>query len=272
MKNTTVKILISFFFFEVIYLSAQFNTLMPTQPVKEEHTAAVISRKVEKSQHKKDRRSNSLFGIRRSVELDSLRELLKGYRSLLDENKTLFQKVNDSAAHLSPKKKMPVQPVLHQLSLLEPLNKPELIGSKISMPLRNEMTVTSPYGWRIHPMAIKSQMHRGVDLKGNNENVYAVLDGVISETGWDAKGGGNFIKINHYGRFETAYLHLSQTYYKVGEKVRAGFIIAKSGNTGSSTGPHLHFAVREEGQIINPLHFLHHLLKANNLIINHYGN
>ena len=77
----------------------------------------------------------------------------------------------------------------------------------------------------------------------------------MTATGWDPKGGGNFIKISHSGRFETSYLHLSEIYYKAGEYVNAGFIIGKSGNSGNSTGPHLHFAVKEYGKYINPIHF-----------------
>jgi murein DD-endopeptidase MepM/ murein hydrolase activator NlpD len=76
-------------------------------------------------------------------------------------------------------------------------------------------------------------MHNGIDLKADHEDVYAVLDGIITESGWDSKGGGNYIKIKHFNRFETSYLHLSEIYYKVGRKVRAGFIIGKSGNTGT---------------------------------------
>ena len=140
------------------------------------------------------------------------------------------------------------------------------------MPLRNRITVTSPYGTRMHPIFGTAKMHNGIDLKANYEDVHAVLDGIITEAGWDSKGGGNYIKIKHFNRFETSYLHLSEIYYKVGEKVRAGFIIGKSGNTGNSTGPHLHFAVKEFGQSINPYHFLNDLNKANNLIATYYAN
>ena len=140
------------------------------------------------------------------------------------------------------------------------------------MPLRNRISVTSPYGTRMHPIFGTTKMHNGIDLKANYEDVHAVLDGIITEAGWDSKGGGNYIKIKHFNRFETSYLHLSEIYYKVGEKVRAGFIIGKSGNTGNSTGPHLHFAVKEFGQSINPYHFLNDLNKANNLIATYYAN
>jgi murein DD-endopeptidase MepM/ murein hydrolase activator NlpD len=98
------------------------------------------------------------------------------------------------------------------------------------------------------------------------------MDGTVTETGWDSKGGGNFIKVKHYERFETAYLHLSEIYYRAGELVKAGYIIAKSGNSGNSTGAHLHFSVRENGKYINPAHFLNDLIKADQLLAASYQN
>ncbi|HAO26871.1 MAG TPA: M23 family peptidase [Chryseobacterium indologenes] len=135
--------------------------------------------------------------------------------------------------------------------------------SKIAMPLSRSVSVTSPYGMRIHPIFGQSKMHNGIDLKARYENVYAVMDGFVTAAGWDPKGVGNYIKVKHFNRFETAYLHLSEIYYKVGELVKAGFIIAKSGNSGNSTGAHLHFSVRENGKHINPIRFLNDLTEAN---------
>jgi murein DD-endopeptidase MepM/ murein hydrolase activator NlpD len=96
------------------------------------------------------------------------------------------------------------------------------------------------------------------------------MDGLITETGWDPKGGGNYIKIRHSGVFTTSYLHLSEIYYRKGEFVKAGYVIAKSGNSGNSTGAHLHFSVSENGRFIDPIRFLNDLIKANNLIAIYY--
>jgi len=131
------------------------------------------------------------------------------------------------------------------------------------MPLNRAISVTSPYGTRIHPISGTTRMHNGIDLKAYYENVYAVMDGIVTETGWDPRGGGHFIKVKHYNRFETTYLHLSEICYKVGEFIKAGFVIAKSGNSGNSTGAHLHFAVREDGKYIDPIRFLNALIEAN---------
>ena len=140
------------------------------------------------------------------------------------------------------------------------------------MPLKEELSVSSPFGTRIHPIFGNVKMHNGVDLEAKYVLVYSVLDGIVTEAGWDENGGGNYIKVLHSNRFETSYLHLSEIYYKVGEKVKAGYIITKSGNSGNSTGAHLHFAVKEFGRYINPIQFLNDLKKANNLINTYYDN
>ncbi len=144
-------------------------------------------------------------------------------------------------------------------------------GSRLSMPLKNAFAVTSGFGIRRHPIFGTVKAHNGIDIRASYENVYAVMDGVVTEAGWDGKGGGNYLKILHHNRFETAYLHLSEAYYRVGEKVGAGFIIAKSGNTGNSTGPHLHFSVKEFGKYIDPLNFLNDLTLTKQLLAQHYG-
>ena len=166
-------------------------------------------------------------------------------------------------------------PKLENASMEKPIKKFDFIGeeesiSKISMPLNKRMMVTSPFGWRVHPIFGATKMHNGADFKANYENVYAVLDGIVIASGWDSGGGGNFIRIKHSDSFVTSYLHLSETYYKAGEFVKAGFIVAKSGNTGNSTGAHLHFSVTENGKYINPIHFLNYLINVNNLIANYY--
>lgn len=139
------------------------------------------------------------------------------------------------------------------------------------MPLKSNLKITSDFGMRFHPIFQTLKLHNGVDLRAKYVNVFAVLDGIVTESGYDENGGGNYIKILHSKRFETSYLHLSEIYYQKGEFVKAGFIIAKSGNSGNSTAPHLHFAVKEFGKFINPISFLNDLNQANQFIQNNYG-
>ena len=272
------------YFIAVLILSfqitvfGQFNTLTPTLPKKTESAKAIEQvKETDNPKLKKERKSwKDFFNITSKAklknELDSLKAILKE-NSSANNKKWDRQKMQDSLILVAQTKMLiHSQNGKNQLTQYDFVNKPrEKNFSKIVMPLNREISITSPYGTRMHPIFGASKFHNGIDLAANYENVYSVLDGVVTETGWDNKGGGNYIKIKHFDRFETAYLHLSEIYYRVGEFVKAGFIIAKSGNSGNSTGPHLHFSVKEFGQNINPTHFLNDLIKVNQLIATYYA-
>ncbi|QQY34686.1 M23 family metallopeptidase [Chryseobacterium sp. ZHDP1] len=156
-----------------------------------------------------------------------------------------------------------------KLSLLEYEKYPTEELQIIYMPLE-KMKITSNFGHRFHPIDKIEKFHAGVDLRANSDYVFAVLDGIISDTGY-SNGAGNYIKVQH-GDFETIYLHLQKTFFSLGDFVYAGDIIAISGNSGKSTAPHLHFSVKERGKYIDPVHFLNDLIKTNNAISDYnYG-
>jgi len=261
-----------------ITIFGQFNTLTPTLPKKTESAKAIEQvKETDNPKLKKERKSwKDFFNITSKAklknELDSLKAILKE-NSSANNKKWDRQKMQDSLILVAQTKMLiHSQNGKNQLTQYDFVNKPrEKNFSKIVMPLNREISITSPYGTRMHPIFGASKFHNGIDLAANYENVYSVLDGIVTETGWDNKGGGNYLKIKHFDRFETAYLHLSEIYYRVGEFVKAGFIIAKSGNSGNSTGPHLHFSVKEFGQNINPTHFLNDLIKVNQLIATYYA-
>lgn len=261
-----------------ITIFGQFNTITPTLPKKTDNLKLIEQvKETDNPKPKKKRKSwKEFFNITTKAklknELDSLKTIIKENSSVYNK-KWYRQKLQDSLILVAQTKMLiRSQNSKNKLTQYEFVNEPrEKNYSKIVMPLNREISITSPYGTRMHPIFGASKFHNGIDLAANYENVYSVLDGVVTETGWDNKGGGNYIKIKHFDRFETAYLHLSEIYYRVGEFVNAGFIIAKSGNSGNSTGPHLHFSVKEFGQNINPTHFLNDLIKVNQLIATYYA-
>ncbi len=107
--------------------------------------------------------------------------------------------------------------------------------------------VTSNYGWRW------GRMHKGIDLKLQvGDTVRAAFTGKISTTAYQAKGYGYYVKIRHSNGMETVYGHLKKILVKPNQIVRAGEAIALGGNTGRSTGPHLHFETKFMGMTINP--------------------
>jgi murein DD-endopeptidase MepM/ murein hydrolase activator NlpD len=115
--------------------------------------------------------------------------------------------------------------------------------------------VTSPFGWRVHPVFHVRKLHTGVDLGAREGTpIYASGDGVVERAGW-AAGYGRFVLIKHANGFETAYGHMSRIadVTQVGASVHQGQIIGYVGHTGDATGPHLHFEVRINGNFVDPL-------------------
>ena len=119
--------------------------------------------------------------------------------------------------------------------------------SKFCMP--HPGYLTSPYGYRRR----FRRMHKGVDLKLNvGDTVRAAFDGRVRITNFERRGYGNYVVIRHTNDLETVYGHLSKFLVEPDQYVRAGDPIALGGNTGRSTGPHLHFETRYMGYAINP--------------------
>jgi len=115
---------------------------------------------------------------------------------------------------------------------------------------------TSLFGSRIHPVTGEQCFHEAVDIRAKIGTwVGAAADGVVTFAGWDGNLG-YCVKISHKDGYSTLYGHLSKIYVKPGQKVKAGKLIAKTGNTGRTTGPHLHFAIYKNGVAQNPLKYL----------------
>ena len=120
----------------------------------------------------------------------------------------------------------------------------------------NEGRITSSFGWRYHPILKSKRLHSGVDFGGSYGSTIRAADkGRVIFAGWYG-GYGNAIVIDHGKGITTLYGHASKLYVKEGVKVERGRAIAAVGSTGLSTGPHLHFEVRENGKPVNPMNYL----------------
>ena len=124
-------------------------------------------------------------------------------------------------------------------------------------PLKN-VKVTGNFGYRTHPVTKKKHFHRGIDLKAKyNRKVYATADGVVKHVQSRNVGkSGRAIRILHNFGFETVYAHLNKTKVKIGDIVKKGQYIGLSGNSGRSTGPHLHYEVSYAGKALNPRDYI----------------
>ncbi len=126
--------------------------------------------------------------------------------------------------------------------------------AQITLPLHGR--ISSRFGSRVDPISGEGAFHKAVDIAVNEgTRVGAAWDGIVTETG-NAPKKGKYVWMVHKNGCETLYCHLSEITVKKGDVLRAGEMIALSGNTGYSTGPHLHFGIRKNGEMVDPLNYI----------------
>lgn len=135
-----------------------------------------------------------------------------------------------------------------------------LIPSEVTIsflkPLKVPLVVTSHYGYRHHPITRRYRLHEGIDFRASNgTRVYASKTGTVTYAS-KKSGYGKIVIIQHGDDYSTSYGHLSRIRVSKGDIVRQGQVIGLSGNTGFSSGPHLHFEVRYKGRSENPARHL----------------
>ncbi|MBN9250162.1 MAG: M23 family metallopeptidase, partial [Mesorhizobium sp.] len=127
------------------------------------------------------------------------------------------------------------------------------------LPLANPApghAVTSPFGVRTDPLLGSAALHSGMDFRASvGMDAKVTAPGVVVKAGWNG-GYGRMVEVDHGQGFSTRYAHLSEILVSVGEKLSAGDVVGRTGSSGRSTGPHLHYEVRHNGEAINPLTFL----------------
>lgn len=141
--------------------------------------------------------------------------------------------------------------------LVAKCNTSRLDGNGYAFPIHEEnipgMTVTSWFGYRYHPIDGEYKGHRGVDLAVETGTpVYAMENGIIIMSSFDTGGGGNVVQIDHGNGLSSLYMHNDKLIVKLGDSVAKGQLLSYSGNTGGSTGPHLHFEIRINGNSVDP--------------------
>jgi murein DD-endopeptidase MepM/ murein hydrolase activator NlpD len=145
-----------------------------------------------------------------------------------------------------------------KLVALETLLMQDSLNKKLlpSLAPATDAWYSSNFGWRIDPFTGKNAMHEGVDfMVPSGTSVYASAGGVVVYADYHPQYG-NMVEIDHGKDIITRYAHASSLKVKVGQMVRRGQEIARSGSTGRSTGPHLHFEVRYKGMAQNPVRFI----------------
>lgn len=131
-----------------------------------------------------------------------------------------------------------------------------LQGLPIGLPVAAQVSVSSGFGERADPLTQRRAMHTGVDFElPMGSHILAAGSGQVIEAGWDAQYGKTLV-IKHEDGHHSRYAHADELLVKQGDLVQRGQLIAKSGNTGRSTGPHLHFEVMKDGKVVDPAQYL----------------
>jgi murein DD-endopeptidase MepM/ murein hydrolase activator NlpD len=126
----------------------------------------------------------------------------------------------------------------------------------IRKPVTGEIDMSSGFGMRIDPFLGRPAMHTGLDFRGEiGDAIRATAGGVVVSAGWSG-GYGRMVEIEHGHGLSTRYGHLSEIDVRVGQAVKTGQIVGRLGSTGRSTGPHLHYETRVEGDAVDPQKFL----------------
>ncbi len=144
------------------------------------------------------------------------------------------------------------------LAGLEEMNMYRIAAFRVplAMPVKTAFRWTSGFGVRRDPKGWGRRMHEGVDMAGaHGSPIYATADGVVSFAGSDS-GYGRHVKISHGFGLESSYAHMSKIEVEVGQRVSRGDRIGAMGNTGRSTGTHLHYEIRSGGRALNPMTFI----------------
>lgn len=129
-------------------------------------------------------------------------------------------------------------------------------GGQARLPVVGTYTYTSPFGMRLHPIYQTYRMHAGMDLVSGGGPVVAPATATVQSVILGDPGAGNFIVLDHGGGITSRYLHLASTSVKAGDKVAIGQKLGVEGNTGGSTGAHLHFEIMRGGTAIDPVQWL----------------
>ncbi len=130
------------------------------------------------------------------------------------------------------------------------------VFSKIPMGRPIPTSISSRYGRRVDPIKNKNAFHAGIDFRGaTGDKIYATADGVAKLV-TRSRGRGKYVTLSHGNGYETNYAHMSKQLVKKGNFVKRGQVIGLVGNTGRSTGSHLHYEIRYKKKTVNPMKFL----------------
>ncbi|MGE5328150.1 MAG: murein hydrolase activator EnvC family protein [Deltaproteobacteria bacterium] len=202
---------------------------------------------IEKQKKSREAAKESKVTVKRN--LDTFRGNRSSYLRQLSEKQKNLEVTIDEELKESDRLK-------EKIKRIQKGSKKVYSGGVFHWPIDGSSSVKSYFGMRMHPILKKKKMHTGVDIwASSGTDIVAVSDGTVIMADWFG-GYGKTVIIDHGSGKSTLYAHTSKILVSEGAEVKAGKKIAEVGSTGLSTGPHLHFEVRENGTPVNPLTYI----------------
>lgn len=246
-KIILVVIIVTFFviagaFWFISFLTTEINEIKD----KKEQEITILTEKEKKLQAQ-----NLFYSMQIKGKVQDIEEL----SSKLDSIEEIVGLKRDSNEQISITKAT--------LTKITPAQKMYMLSTIPNGKPLESIRVSANFGYRIHPVTHERKFHRGIDLRAHLKTpVYATADGVVRYVqSRDSGDFGRVIIISHNFGFETVYAHLKQTKVKLGDVIKKNQVIGMTGNSGRSTGPHLHYEVRYASMVLDPKDFINWDLK-----------
>jgi len=195
-------------------------------------------------------------------EIEAMQDQIKIYRRIISNEEKEIEKLVENDSELrkeierykyKPKNTASIKPTE------KPINQVRLSRFKTTDITTQKFPISSEYGWRRDPLGRKKCFHQGLDIAAPmGTKVKSPWSGKVVKTSRGiGTGGGRRVHILHPNGLMTIYLHLKRFFVREGQQVKAGQVIALSGNSGNrTTGPHLHFEIRKNNQSVNPNEYI----------------
>ena len=199
-----------------------------------------------------DIRKAGTGGVDKYTSLDNMRNG-KGYKELHQrlDNMSAQYKVQEDSYNKLIKMAQNKSKMLASIPAIQPI------------PNKKLRRIASGFGYRVDPIYKTRKMHKGIDFTApTGTKIYATGDAVVQKVENRRWGYGKHIVLNHGYGYTTLYGHMSRTNVKVGQKVKRGQLIGLVGSTGKSTGAHLHYEVRKNGNAVNPVGYFYNDLTS----------
>ena len=183
-------------------------------------------------------------------------ERLAAWLIFLEEQAAAFEAAWQEAYEAEQERLAEEERERQRLAMEEQIRNLANLNGILAWPVPSSFSISRPFGYRVHPIRRTWSHHSGIDIRARSgADIVAAESGTVIFSGWSG-GYGNTVIINHGGGLHTLYAHNSLNLVNVGDWVERGQVIALIGSTGMSTGPHLHFEVRLNGQVQDPVPYL----------------